>query len=301
MHKLLLLFTLLAHFSYSQTPRFEIIVLGHIQDAGSPHIGCERDCCKLLSPEEKEARLVSSLGIIDHDRSIGWILDATPDFPQQWELLKEAGADSLGGIFLTHAHIGHYTGLMYLGREALGSRNVPVFAMPRMQVFLENNGPWSQLVKLGNVKIHTLQHMVAVQLAPDLSITPLKVPHRDEYSETVGFQISSLEHSAIFIPDINKWQLWEESIVDYTRAVDYAFLDGSFYSPQEIGYRPIEEIPHPTVQETMKALDVLTPAEKSRVYFIHMNHTNPILNRNSPEFRSISPFREVEFLQRFSL
>eukprot|EP00957_Ditylum_brightwellii_P156501 11911053-Ditylum_brightwellii.AAC.1 len=65
------------------------------------------------------------------------------------------------GIFLTHAHIGHYTGLMYLGREALGAVDVPVYAMPRMRSFLKNNGPWSQLVSLGNINIQNLEEKSA--------------------------------------------------------------------------------------------------------------------------------------------
>ena len=59
------------------------------------------------------------------------------------------------GIFLTHAHIGHYIGLMYLGKEAMNADQVPVYAMTRMKGFLIQNGPWSQLLKINNIRINT--------------------------------------------------------------------------------------------------------------------------------------------------
>lgn len=281
--------------------RYEFVVLGHIQDAGSPHIGCTKACCLSMNDAEKSRRLVASVGIIDHLTGDSWIFDATPDFPRQVELLEQYGSDSLAGIFLTHAHMGHYTGLMYLGREALGASEVSVYGMPRMVDFLEKNGPWSQLVTLKNIQLITLSHNEQVILASDLRVTPLLVPHRDEYSETVGYRIDGPNRSILFIPDINKWAQWDNNIADMVKTVDCAFIDGSFYSTAEINHRPIAEIPHPTIGESMAALDMLSDADKARVYFIHMNHTNPILDSSSQEFMSLAPFRRASFLQRESL
>ena len=42
--------------------------------------------------------------------------------------------------------MGHYSGLMHLGREAANTSKVPVYAMPRMLEFLAKNGPWNQLL-----------------------------------------------------------------------------------------------------------------------------------------------------------
>jgi pyrroloquinoline quinone biosynthesis protein B len=285
----------------SPASAYEVIILGTIQDAGSPHIGCSRSCCSSLSSDEKEQRLVSSIGLIDHSTGRSWIFDATPDFPRQWELLESHGGDSLAGIFLTHAHIGHYTGLMYLGREALGSSGVSVYAMPRMKTFLENNGPWSQLVTLENIRLNPLQNGESVMLSKDLFVTPLVVPHRDEYSETVGYRIDGPERSILFIPDINKWELWDIPITGLISEVDLAFLDGSFYSPEEINFRPIEEIPHPTIQESMEQFEGLSADDKRKVYFIHFNHTNPVLLDDSEAFNSLSPFQRAMFLQREKL
>ena len=44
---------------------------------------------------------------------------------------------NLSGVFLTHAHIGHYTGLMNFGNEAMGTKELPVFCMPKMKSFFK--------------------------------------------------------------------------------------------------------------------------------------------------------------------
>ena len=103
------------------------------------------------------------------------------------------------------------------------------------------------------------------------------VPHREEYSETVGFKIIGLKKSLLFIPDINKWQLWEREITEEIKAVDYAFLDGSFFASGEIPGRNMSEIPHPFIQESMYLFEPLAWKEKQKIHFIHFNHTNPAL------------------------
>ena len=193
----------------------------------------------------------------------------------------------LKGIFLTHAHIGHYTGLMFFGREALNSNLINVFVMPRMKKFLETNGPWSQLVKLNNINLIQIHSESVFSLSDQIRITPFEVPHRGEFSETVGYKIHGPNKTVLFIPDIDKWYLWEKSIVDEIRKVDYALIDATFYDSKEVNYRDISEIPHPFVIETMSLFKNSSKKEKSKIYFIHLNHTNPLLDEKSNEFNDI--------------
>lgn len=259
----------------SAQPR--VVVLGTTQDGGLPHAGCRKNCCRAVA----SPRLVSSLGIFDSRTGEEWLLDATPNFSDQLRILQNLSGDSSGrldGIFLTHAHIGHYTGLMALGREMMNASSVPVYAMPRMSQFLSGNGPWSQLVALQNIRLVMLQDGLPVAIRSDMSVQPLLVPHRDEYSETVGFLVRGPTKSLLFIPDIDKWEKWQSPIEAWIRRVDYAFLDGTFFREGEIPGRSMSEIPHPFIEETMKRLDALPVGEKKKVYFIHMNHTNPVLS-----------------------
>jgi pyrroloquinoline quinone biosynthesis protein B len=264
-----------------------VVVLGTLQDGGSPHMGCEKDCCK--NPDA--SRKVVSLGLIDPVSNKKFLLEASPDFEAQTRMLK-AFLPSLtnklpDGIFLTHAHIGHYAGLMFLGKEAMNSKAVPVYAMPKMKSFLENNGPWSQLITLNNIQINPLSEGKWEKISPSLRVKPILVPHRDEFSETVGFIIEGPHKKLLFIPDIDKWEKWRTDIVSLIKEIDYALIDGTFFSAAEVGNRNIAEIPHPLVQESMKLFDSLSAKEKEKIMFIHFNHTNPLLNEQSEEARLV--------------
>lgn len=263
-----------------------IIILGTIQDAGSPHIACKKECCKKLFDSPDPKRLVVSLGLFDAKKKKNYLFEATPDISRQVKMLKKStGSESElpDGIFLTHAHIGHYAGLMYLGKEATDSNSVPVYAMPRMADFLQNSGPWSQLVQRKNIVIQQMQEVELVALAENLFVSPFKVPHRDEYSETVGYTISGPNKKALFIPDIDKWTKWEKDIVEEIKKVDYAFLDATFYSSEELNNRDISQIPHPFVIESVDLFKKLDKVDREKVIFIHFNHTNPIIDPESSE------------------
>jgi pyrroloquinoline quinone biosynthesis protein B len=263
-----------------------LIVLGTLQDAGMPHIGCKKDCCAPYFESGKQAGKVVSLGLVDPSSQKSWLFEATPDISRQLHDLNKVMSSSStmpSGIFLTHAHIGHYAGLMYLGREALGADKMPVFAMPRMHEFLSTNGPWSQLVELGNISLTKVNEKELIMLTKELSVECFTVPHRDEFSETVGFKISGPNKTALFIPDIDKWEKWDRNILEEIRKVDYAFLDATFYSGDELPNRDLLEIPHPLVEESMKLFEGLSREDKAKVYFIHFNHSNPLVKPESEE------------------
>jgi len=266
-------------------------VLGTAQDGGSPHIGCKKSCCEKLWNTPDATRKVVSLGLIDYKHDKRFIIEASPDFTEQLSLLnRSAGKDNdlmPDGILLTHAHIGHYTGLMYLGREAKGAKNVPVFTMPIMKKFLSTNGPWDQLVKLKNIELQDLENENKRSLTPNIRVEPILVPHRDEYSETVGYIIYGPQKSALFIPDIDKWEKWDKDIKEWVTRVDYAFVDATFYDAKEINNRDVSEIPHPFVIESMQLFGDLSKEEKAKIHFIHLNHTNPLWEEESEEYRRV--------------
>ena len=256
-----------------------ITILGIAQDAGYPQIDCEKECCKAYLDGKEEKKLISCMGLVDLQAKQKWLFDATPDISKQTQILKDIHLDNkkiIDGVFLTHAHIGHYTGLMNLGREALGATAIPVYAMPKMKMFLESNGPWSQLVSLNNIELRSLKDDSTLSINKTLKVTPLLVPHRDEYSETVGYKIEGKNKSALFIPDIDKWQKWSRNIIEEVKKVDYAFVDASFFRDGELK-RDMSKIPHPFTTETTTLFEDETLETKNKIHFIHFNHTNPTI------------------------
>ncbi len=284
-----------------------LVVLGTVQDGGAPQAGCTRDCC--ADPEIR--RHVACLGIVDPMTSQRWIIDATPDFADQLRLLDRiapangnaSGSAGLAGILLTHAHIGHYTGLMHLGHEVMGASGVPVWAMPRMKAFLSSNGPWDQLVAFGNISLMELQAGEPVRLNRRLAVTPILVPHRDEYSETVGFRIDGPGRSALYVPDIDKWERWDRQVEDLLAEVDVAWLDGTFYADGELPDRSMAAISHPFIVESLRRFRALPAVQRDKVHFIHLNHTNTALRAGSKARAAIDAagFHVAQRGQRFLL
>ena len=266
-----------------------LYVLGVAQDAGYPQAGCYQAHCMPGWEDPSLRRGATSIALIDPAAKKKYLFEATPNLPAQlYALEKEAPSEdyTFDGVFLTHAHMGHYAGLMFLGHEAMGGKDIPVYAMPRMHSYLRSNGPWSQLVEFNNIVLQPLADNKAVTLA-SVSVTPLLVPHRDEFSETVGYLIKGANKSALFIPDINKWSVWETEIAQIIQTVDYALLDATFYGDGELPGRDMSKVPHPLVTETMQALSGLSVEDRNKVWFIHMNHTNPLLNPDSEEANTV--------------
>jgi len=267
-----------------------ITILGIAQDAGYPQAGCKKDCCKRAWNNASLKRLITSIALTDPETNQRWIFDCSPDFPEQLHFLDSispAPSNEITGIFLTHAHTGHYTGLIHLGREAMGAKAVKVWAMPLMKEFLTNNGPWSQLVKLRNIELMNLKKDSTVKLSAGISVTPFIVPHRDEYSETVGYRITTARHSLVFIPDIDKWSKWTTSITELVKQNDFLLLDGTFYQEGEIAGRNMAEVPHPFIRESMELFKDLSQSDKKKVCFIHFNHTNPVLDEKGEAQKEI--------------
>ncbi len=257
-----------------------IYVLGVAQDAGYPQANCYRPHCMRAWEDPTLKRLTSSIAVVDSEHAVKYLFDATPDIREQlYRLHVEAPDEShdLAGVFLTHGHMGHYTGLLHFGHEAIGTTGIRVFAMPRMHDFLTSNGPWSQLVSFRNIDLVAITADSRITLSDELTVVPIPVPHRDEYTETVGYRINGPNKSALFIPDIDKWRKWDTNIRDLVREVDYALLDATFYADGELPGRDMSNIRHPFVHESIELFAELADADKAKIIFIHFNHTNPLL------------------------
>jgi pyrroloquinoline quinone biosynthesis protein B len=214
------------------------------------------------------------LGLVDHASHQSWLIDATPDFREQLHTLHNLAPDCpLAGIVLTHAHMGHYMGLVHLGREAMDTRDLPVYATPRLASFLLDNAPWSQLVTLRNIELRLLASGTDIQLGANLHLTPFLVPHRDELSDTLALVVRGPARRLFYCPDIDAWDKWEHNLRDFVTGIDIVLLDATFFSADEHPGRDLSEIPHPLVTDTAERL----AGVDGDVRLIHLNHTNPLL------------------------
>ena len=284
-----------------------ILTLGTAQDGGFPHIGCNGNCCKQAQENPALGRLIASISIVDRLKSKAWIIDVTPDISKQIRILMKYIPNleypSLSGIFLTHAHIGHYLGLLYFGLEALNLKNIPVYVLPGMKSFLYKNSMFYQMIENNNIIIKELNPDSKIELSKNLKIEAFFVPHRNELSETVGYSIQGKSKSLIYIPDIDSWEDWNINLTDVIKDNDIIIIDGTFCSKDEIQNRDIKKIPHPSIIESMNLMEELQLKEKNKVFFTHLNHTNKVLNSNSQEYNNVitSGYNILKDKQTFAL
>ena len=280
------------------------LVLGICQDGGHPHPGCARSCCEQAWDHPNRTHHVACLGIVDPNSGQNWLFDATPDFPRQLMWLQQsARSQQQTGIFLTHAHMGHVTGLSFLGREALNAQKLPVWAMPRLSNLLCDNQPHRSLIDDGHIQLAQLSDGKVVELTERLRVTPFLVPHRDELSETVGLRVQGPNASLAYVPDCDSWDKWTTPVEHVIAEVDFALFDGTFFSSTEPHGRDPSEVQHPTVLESMERFAKLSRIERSKVHFIHLNHTNPLLDRWSEQAELVATngFRVARELELFGL
>lgn len=274
-------------------------VLGTAQDGGLPQIGCYCPNCLQARKDTSCARLISSLAVLDLKTKKSFIIDLTPDLRVQYDIIHDRlGKEKSGrknvpdGILLTHAHIGHYTGLMFYGYESQSTTELPVYCSERMGRFLSQNGPWSQMVSLKNISLQVLHLDQTRALTENISVVPFQVPHRDEYSDTLGFLIRGRSKSLLYIPDIQSWEAWDRSIVDEVEKSDIALLDGTFFGPEELPGRDLTRIGHPFITTSLKTLGESVRTGRKRVYFTHLNHTNLALDHEGQPRQTV---REAGF------
>jgi len=265
-----------------------ILILGTAQDGGYPHIGCYKNCCLEVEKKPELKRMVASIAIIDKIKSKVWLIDVSPDINSQLSLINahinNFNFPYLSGIFLTHAHTGHYSGLLNLGLEGLNINKVPVYVMPKMKNFLIENNMFSQLIN-NNIILKEIENNLFINLNDEIKIAPFLVPHRNELSETVGYRIITENKSVIYVPDIDSWNQLDINPVDLANSNDLLLIDGTFFTKEEVKYRNINKIPHPSISESMKIFD--SSENKNKIYFTHLNHTNKALDKDSEEYANI--------------
>lgn len=269
-------------------------ILGTAQDGGIPQLGCHCPNCSRAREDPGQVRLISSLAILDFGEKQLFIVDATPDIRTQFDKACHRLGEQISektktpqGVLLTHAHIGHYAGLMFFGFESIAAQRLPVYCSSRMKEFLATNGPWSQLIKQDNISPVVLAPNAKRALTPQVSVIPFQVPHRDEFTDTLGLVISGSRKKILYIPDIQSWGAWKRSVIEAVDEVDAAFLDGTFYSPDELPGRDLSRIGHPFIKDSLILLEKTVRKGKTAIYFTHFNHSNQSLDPDGEARKSI--------------
>jgi pyrroloquinoline quinone biosynthesis protein B len=251
----------------------EVVLLGAAQDGGFPQFGCRCKNCNMVYNKEVPPDSAVSLALIDHASKRWWLVDATPQLNQQWEEFAHLfGRLELSGVILTHAHAGHYPGLLYLGKEALNCESLPLYASSQMHDFLVDNEPWGVLYRNRNILPIVFENELnRIQLSPTLRIEVMPVDHRADFTDTMAFKIFGPNRSLFFCPDIDSWENLPVPLSTIASSMDILLLDSTFYDDDELPGRNMSTIPHP---RTIQTFEVLKDVSFHTVVLVHINHSN---------------------------
>jgi len=260
-----------------------ITLLGTAQDGGRPQVGCVEDCCKDLSHDE--SRWPVSLGILDKSGR-GHIIDTSRHLGEQLRLWYHP---PLASVLLTHAHFGHTDGLGLLGRETMNLKGIDLHVSASMHELIEKTPQWAIMQDQGVFSTHIFCSGKEISLGLGLIVEPIEVPHRAELSDMHAFVIRGPSKSLLYLPDHDSWKdTLQAHGVSTMRdwftllRIDIALLDGTFWSYDELPPNRQQGVPHPPVKEQIKELGVRR-ASDPEIYFIHLNHTNPLNRQDSDE------------------
>jgi pyrroloquinoline quinone biosynthesis protein B len=272
------------------------VLLGSMQDAGLPHAGCQCAHCRAAFADPTRIRYATALAIIDNrpESPAVWLIDATPDIKYQLHALagylgphptRPGRLRQPDGLFLTHGHMGHTAGLAHLGPEVMAVGELPVYGPAGLLQVLSATALWRPAVQ--GFAFRPLESLQSFLLAPDLTITPRLVPHRDEWhAGTFAYEIAGPHQRLLYLPDIDSWAAWPEAVA-VLAGVNVALVDASFWSDAELGGRP--PVAHPLVPDTLE----LVAEVDTQIVLTHLNHTNPLLNPAGPESQLIAQTRNV--------
>jgi pyrroloquinoline quinone biosynthesis protein B len=287
----------------------KIRILGAAAGGGLPQWNCRCPNCVLARTDSPDISPSSQSSVaISSDDSDWFLLNVSPDVRKQvmdFPALTPPGDDpratGIAGCVLTDAEIDHTSGLLFLREGTL----FQIYSTPIVRQWLKNEfpvepmlsafipRPWEDLsfdtpahLKSSEGRESTL-HVTSIDLAPH---PPLYV--KDQDADASGSCIALLiEDRAtggkfLYAPGV---EAMTDELDVAAREADVVFFDGTFWTRDEmidlgLAKRNALDMGHwPITGEDGGSLDWFKALPVKTKVFFHINNTNPMLNRTSPE------------------
>jgi pyrroloquinoline quinone biosynthesis protein B len=286
-------------------------VLGSAAGGGFPQWNCAcSNCSRLRDGSLKgKARSQTQLAIGESDRWI--LLDASPDLRSQIESSEEltpkallegqARSTPIAGAVLTCGELDRVLGILML-REFQPFTIYVTESVRR--ILTEDNSLFRMLHR--EEKQVTWQPMgpeKSFELLPGLRCLTLPLPAR--YPEYVSFERGShlkaneasvgleIENASgkrmLYLPSLPQI---DDGLMTRMANCDLLFVDGTFWENDELirlrgSGRSAREMGHVPISGADGSLEKLKTLERPKKIYIHINNTNPILDRTSAAFREV--------------
>jgi pyrroloquinoline quinone biosynthesis protein B len=284
-------------------------VLGSAAGGGLPQWNCGCDNCAAARAGRLPRRTQSSVAISpDGDRWL--LLNCSPDVAAQIESFpplhpRQRRGTPIEGMLLTDANVDHLGGLAVLRQRGAAGfvvrssevvRTIAI-AQPAFAPFAEPPHRWLEVpldARCEPAGEHDLVgNELSVRALAVSGTTPGFDGRRAVRGAVVAYEIAerSRDASLLFAPVFGAW---DEALSRAIASARVAFLDGSFYSDDELHAqelmskraRALGHAPVGGVDGTLRHLRGI----RGRVIFTHVNNSNPMLDPGSPEHASLRDF-----------
>jgi pyrroloquinoline quinone biosynthesis protein B len=253
------------------------------------------------------ARTQSSIAVSSGDPN--WVLfNASPDLLAQFRAFPELQParairdTAVTSIILMDAQIDHTTGLLML-REG---RPLEIYSTEMAREDLSTGNPlFAILQHYCGVNWHRIpvgdSNPFAVIGAGDLEFTAVPVsskpppysPHRNNPrdGDNIGMRVSDRRTGKVlfYAPGLGEI---EPQVRPFLEEADCVMVDGTFWTDDEmirlgVSKKRARDIGHLPQSEPGGMIEVLKALKADRKVLIHINNTNPILNEDSSERRTL--------------
>ena len=262
-----------------------VTILGTAQDGGIPQAGCSCERCNEAHKDLRLRKYPVSLGIIGTDGS-KHIIEVTKNLSEQL-MIWSTNENELfipETVSITHLHLGHVEGIGQFGKPVMSSKEVDVFLSHKNKNIFDERSDIKLMIEENNIRTHAknFNQLFEPMQGCGFSLQFISIPHRSELGDTAAIIIKANKRNILFMPDQDSWEetleyYSKENIREFLKMFDIneALIDGTFWSMEELPGRNISEIPHPTIQDSLKLLGKRMENDP-RISFLHLNHSNPV-------------------------
>ncbi|HYZ81368.1 MAG TPA: pyrroloquinoline quinone biosynthesis protein PqqB [Solirubrobacteraceae bacterium] len=278
-------------------------VLGSAAGGGFPQWNCRCPTCEAARAGVRaRPRTQSSLAVRGAEGP-WYLVNASPDAPQQLEGLTDAEVDGvrappIAGVLLTDAEIDHTAGLLLL-RES--DTPVRVYGEAGVERALRDGYPvLSILQHYSGATWHTLQAGRPVALeGSSLTAEAFDVGgDAPRYLDGSGVELGASglvfrdragAGVVTYAPGLARL---DDDVLGRFAASDLVLVDGTFWRNDDlarlgISTRSALDMGHIPLSGPGGTLEALAGLERPRTALVHINNTNPILFEDSPEREAV--------------
>jgi pyrroloquinoline quinone biosynthesis protein B len=275
-------------------------VLGSAAGGGSPQWNCGCAVCAAVRSGAGVARTQSSVAVSVDGRR-WFLINASPEVRSQIEAFpalrpREDRTTPLDAVLLTDAELDHTLGLLLL-REARALRLYATQAVH--QTLCDGSGLLRTLERYCPVQWTTVVPGTAMPLAEGLSCQAFDVPTTKrarfgpgvDRGRVVGYRLTDERSGGtlVYLPGV---QALTPGLRAGIRGCQCLLIDGTCWRDDELvrlglAGKTSREMGHLPVDGPDGSLAQLRSLDVGRTIFVHMNNTNPILLRDSPQRRVV--------------